>query len=65
MFFVYFEIQVQSIVGENIIFGPQKHKLLFNIKIFYINIGLEEKLTAHMCQNIEWHCFCRQSSHLQ
>ena len=64
-YFVHFGSQFQSNVKKSVRFGPQKYKLLFNIRRNYLKSGFEGKLTTYRCQKNVWHCFMRQFSHFQ
>ena len=55
-YFCLFWGPVQSNVGKNVSFRPQKNTLPFNITIYHAKSGFEGKYTTHRCQNGEWLC---------
>ena len=64
-YFCLFWGPVQSNVGKNVSFRPQKYTLPFNIRRYHAKSGFEGKLTTHRCQNGEWHCYGQQFSYFQ
>ena len=50
-YFVHFGSQFQSNVKKSVRFGPQKYKLLFNIRRNYLKSGFEGKFGIVSCDN--------------